>query len=79
MPHEIDVRVIEMSRSPPLMNESASLRLVSGVTKPGCCVVVLEQAILEGAQTKEPVLLFHLGELAPVDRAASLDRSVSIV
>ena len=71
--------MIEMSRRPPLMKDSASLRLVSGVTNPGCCGVVLDQPVLEGAEAEEPVLLFHLDEVAAVDRTVALDAGLDRV
>ena len=67
------MRVIEMSRRPPLMNDSASLRLVSGVTKPGCCGVVLDQLVLEGAERKNQFSSSISMSGTAVDRAVAVD------
>ena len=62
-PHFVDIRVIEMSLSPPFMKLSASLRFDGGSNGVGLGLVPLDETVLEGAQLEEVVLLFE-----PLDR-----------
>ena len=60
---------MEMSRRPPLMKLSASLRLDSGTTAAGVGLVPVDQRLLEGAQPEEVVLLLEVLDRHAVDRA----------
>ena len=60
---------MEMSRSPPLMKLSASLRLRLGHHRAGVGLVPLDEGLLEVAQPEEVVLLLEVLHRHAVDRA----------